>query len=52
MRKFIAYKARLKSLQKQKREIEERNKKESERRNREREKAILEKYKKCEPKKS
>ena len=36
-----AWKARVKSLQKQKREIEERNRKETEKRNREFEKAIL-----------
>ena len=39
------YKARLKSLEKRKKEIEERNRKETEKRNRERETAVLEKYK-------
>ena len=44
-KKLPAYKARLKSLQKRKRESEERIKKETERRNRELEKAILKNYK-------
>ena len=39
-----AYKPRLKSLQKRKREIEERNRKETEKKNREREEVILENY--------
>lgn len=48
--KVPAYKARLKSLQKRKREIEERNRKETEKRNRESEKAVLENYNKNEQK--
>ena len=43
-----AYKARLRSLQKAKRDAEERNRKETEKENREREKAILEEYNKDE----